>query len=146
MFISSFVTFNERKNIKTCHFCVFSAFEKIVLNFFPIAYCIYCSNSNCSDTAKGITFSADKYINLFLFAANYFDRFGKYNNIPADDYQVSCAAPAGNIFPVLFGKSGGGGGRDKSKMLLNRRIFRIKQNRPKCIIYLISFVNMRREM
>ena len=41
MLVSSFVTFNKRKNIKTCHFCVFSAFEKIFLNFFPVLYIDY---------------------------------------------------------------------------------------------------------
>ena len=35
-FVSSFVTFNKRKNVKMCHFCVFSAFEKIFQNFFPV--------------------------------------------------------------------------------------------------------------
>ena len=33
MFVFRFVTFN--KEIKRCHFCVFSAFQKIFLNFFP---------------------------------------------------------------------------------------------------------------
>ena len=38
VFVSSFVTFNNRKNIKVCHRCVFSAFKKTFLNFFPERY------------------------------------------------------------------------------------------------------------